>query len=272
MLKAHMDARERTLLAISQVPANSGHPLHKGTPREAFIKEFLISHLPENVAIGTGEIIDATSAPNAPRNQFDIVIYKKSFPKLDFGGGTSGFLVESVVATVEVKSTLTRDDLLTAIRAARNAKVLVPNFTQAFQAGYIPPKPINFVVSYDGPAHIATVHGWLVGIHRELGIDSPALPADFGNRCATPAPSIDGVFMLGRGFMYFDNSPIGFVTEQNRREHPELRWVFSDSDSGNLLLLFTLLFAATANIEGRWLNPAPYLSNFRVQNLTFGAA
>jgi hypothetical protein len=66
--------------------------LHKGTPREAFIREFLEGHLPENVAIGTGEIIDSTSKPNSPRNQFDIVIYRKSYPKLDFGGGVSGLL------------------------------------------------------------------------------------------------------------------------------------------------------------------------------------
>jgi hypothetical protein len=63
MLKSHMDAKEVALLAISKIPANSGHSLRKGTPREAFIeafiKEFLVDHLPSNVDIGTGEIIDA---------------------------------------------------------------------------------------------------------------------------------------------------------------------------------------------------------------------
>src|SRR5215831_10135236 len=111
MLKSHMDAKEDALVAISKIPANSGHPLHKGTPREAFIREFLETHLPENVAIGTGEIIDANSQPNVSRNQFDIVIYKKNYPKLDFGGGISGYLIESVIATVEVKSTLSQAEL-----------------------------------------------------------------------------------------------------------------------------------------------------------------
>ena len=106
MLKSHIDTMENHLLAISQIPANAGHPLHKGTPREAFIKEFLASHLGEGVAIGTGEIIDANSGPNERRNQIDIVIHKRDYPKLDFGGGISGFLVESVVAIIEVKSTL----------------------------------------------------------------------------------------------------------------------------------------------------------------------
>jgi hypothetical protein len=43
MLKSHMDAKEDALVAISRVPANSGHSLHRGTPREAFIREFLES-------------------------------------------------------------------------------------------------------------------------------------------------------------------------------------------------------------------------------------
>ena len=81
MLKSHMDAREAALVAISKVPSNAGHSLHKGTPREAFIKEFLANHLPSNVDIGTGEIIDANSQANQSRNQFDIVIYKRNYPK-----------------------------------------------------------------------------------------------------------------------------------------------------------------------------------------------
>ena len=112
MLKSHMDAVEQSLVAISKIPANSGHSLHKGTPREAFIKEYLEGHLPSNVAIGTGEIIDASSIPGQQRNQYDIVIYKRSYPKLDFGGGISGFLIESVIATIEVKSVLKVNEAL----------------------------------------------------------------------------------------------------------------------------------------------------------------
>jgi len=103
-----MDAVENHLVQISRIPANAGHTLHRGTPREAFIKEFLENHLSANVAIGTGEIIDANSQPRAPRNQFDIVIYKNNYPKLDFGGGINGFMIESVVATIEVKRFLIR--------------------------------------------------------------------------------------------------------------------------------------------------------------------
>ena len=87
-----MDAIENHLVSISQIPANSGHTLHRGTPREAFIKEYLEGHLSANVAIGTGEIIDATSQPRGTRNQFDIVIYKRVIRNLILEEGSQVFL------------------------------------------------------------------------------------------------------------------------------------------------------------------------------------
>lgn len=270
MLKSHMDAREAALVAISRIPANSGHSLHKGTPREAFIREFLLSHLPENVAIGTGEIIDASSQPGAQRNQFDIVIYRKSYPKLDFGGGVSGFLIESVIATVEVKSTLTQADMEQAINAARNAKALTPNITTSFHSGYVPPKVLNYVVAYDGPAQMQIVYNWIPQIHAALGVTIPDLPQDESQRLTAASPSIDGIFVLNKGFLYFDNVPNGFANSATRAAHPNLKWIFTDVNAGSLLLLFLFLQSATQNIEGKWLNPIPYLASFNVPGMQLG--
>lgn len=272
MLKAHMDAKEAELLATSRIPAHSGHSLHKGTPREAFIRTFLESHLPESVAIGTGEIIDASSAPSSPRNQYDIVLYRKNYPKLDFGGGINAFLVESVIATVEVKSTLSRQELARACRAALAAKTLKPNVVSSFHTGYIPPSVLNYVVAYDGPASMDTVLDWLPGIQVEIGLTPSELPLDDTARIATPSPSIDGVFVLGKGFLYFDNVPYGFANRHIRETHRDLRWVVADTASGNLLLFFLFLTSATANIEAKWLNAVPYLAGFSVPKVTFGRA
>jgi hypothetical protein len=272
MLRSHMDAKENALIAISKVPANAGHSLHKGTPREAFIREFLQSHLPESMAIGSGEIIDAASEPNVQRNQFDIVIYKRNYPKLDFGGGVSGFLIESVVATVEVKSTLTQKDLEQAIGAAQASKKLTTNVTTSFHSGYLPPKVLNYVIAYDGPASMQTVYKWIPSIHAGLGIVMPNLPTDTNQRIQTPSPSIDGIFVLQKGFAYFDNVPYGFATDSLRLANPDLKWVYADTVSGNLLLFFLFLQTATANVEGRWLNPLPYLRGFAVPSVALGKA
>jgi len=266
-----MEACENHLISISKVPANSGHSLHKGTPREAFIKEYLESHLPSNVAIGTGEIIDANSRPGQTRNQYDIVIYKRSYPKIDFGGGISGFLVESVIATIEVKSTLDKSEFANAAKAASAAKKLQPNAVSSFSSGYIPPGIINIIVAYNGPVSMATVHGWVDSVYMENGISNASLPIESEQRIATISGAIDAVFVLGKGFMYFDNLPFGFVTDQSRQQNPSIKWVFSDTISGNLLLLFMIIQGATSNIEGKWLNAIPYLSNFNLPNVRIGA-
>jgi len=271
MLKSHMDAVENLLLATSRIPANSGHSLHKGTPRESFIKQYLESHLPSNVAIGSGEIIDANSRPGQKRNQYDIVIYRRSYPKLDFGGGVSGFLIESVIATIEVKSTLTQAEFANAATAARNCKALVPNTVSSFRAGYVPPAVLNYVVAYDGPAFMRTVHGWISTEYGKLGLGSPALPTEPNARVNSRAEALDAVFVLGKGFVYFDNVPSGFINDATRSANPTLKWVFSDTPTGNVLLLFTMLQGAIANVEAKWLNPLPYLSTFTVAGIQWGA-
>ena len=197
MLYSHMQAVEEQLLAISKIPANSGHSLHKGTPREAFIREYLEKHLNSTVAIGTGEIIDSRSKPGEQRNQFDIVIYKRNYPKLDFGGGVSGFLAESVVATIEVKSTLDKAGIEQAVRAARAAKALKKNEVKSFSSGYIPPSILSFVVAYDGPAKMETVHAWVKEVYSSNGISEPKLPPN--DRAAVAGPALEGVFVLGKG-------------------------------------------------------------------------
>lgn len=269
MLFAHMAAVEDQLLATSKIPANTGHSLHKGTPREAFIREFLEAHLPSTLAIGSGEIIDSDSQPAKPRRQFDIVIYKRNLPKLDFGGGVSGFLAESVIATIEVKSILDKAGMEQAITAARTAKQLKKNETWSFSAGYIPPAILSFVVTYDGPQQMETVLNWIIELETKVGISGKPLP--LGNeRLRTPSESVDGVFLLGRGFVTFDNFPTGFLNDNFRSSAPSTKWVSASTNHGSLLWLFHMLTQASMNINGTFLNMTPYMKNLRVDIKTGG--
>lgn len=260
MLKSHMDAIENHLVSISQIPANSGHTLHRGTPREAFIKEYLEGHLSANVAIGTGEIIDAFSQPRAPRNQFDIVIYKRSYPKLDFGGGISGFLIESVIATIEIKSVLDQGAIDQSVGAAHNVKQLTRNVNTSFSTGWLPPKVLNYVVAYTGPAQMSTVHGWILNSHQTLNIPLPSWTQQ--EKVNTPGTALDGVFLLKKGFIKLDNTPLNLNPQNATGIH-----TISDCIDGNILMLFLCLQAACDNIEGAWLNPIPYVANVRFSNV-----
>jgi len=261
MLKSHLDAVERHLLQISEIPANSGHTLHKGTPRESFIKEFLTNHISERVAIGSGEIIDANSKAGEKRNQIDIVVYKRDYPKIVFGGGINGFLAESVVATIEVKSIVTKQELETAIKTARTIKALQRNIITSFSAGYQPPSILNFVVAYDGPASMQTILGWIKGIHSSLGVAYPPMGVTLNERVSVISPSLDAIFVLGKGFIQFDNTPLTFLTDDGRKQNPKIRWTAADTPDNNLLLLFIALTQAVSGISGSWLNSGPYLSS-----------
>jgi len=270
MLKTHINEREGVLLATSKVPAHSGHPLHKGTPREAFIKEFLTGHLSEKVAIGTGEIIDASSKPSEPRNQHDIVIYKRDYPKLDFGGGVNAFLVESIVSTIEVKSTLTAEELRKAFVAAKKLKGLKRNVSQSMRFGYIPPSVVSCVVAYDGPAAMETVYRWIQEINVSEGILYPQMPATVNDRSRIICPAVDAIIILGKGLLYFDNTPLGFLPDAERQRNPNAKWVWVECERGSLLFLFMLLTMAVGGTDNAILNPGPYLSDFKVGSLGFG--
>lgn len=270
MLKTHMDSKEQALLAISQVPAGTGHTLHRGTPREAFISEFLSDHLSERVAIGTGEIIDSQSKPRQQRNQMDIVVYRRDYPKLSIGGGVSAFLAESVVATIEVKSVLDQAQTLTAARAAANVKSLTRHSGTVMTSGWVPPAPLSYIVAYDGPANMSTAHGWVSTAYQQIGIAYPHMQPQIAVRKTIASPALDGVFVLGKGFLAFDNVPISFITDNARAAYPGLKWAIADTTSGNLLYLFVLLTTAVAGALVLNLNPGPYLFSFSLPGVQYG--
>jgi hypothetical protein len=270
MLKSHIDAVEDGLLAISKIPANAGHTLNRGTPREAFIKEFLINHLSEKVAIGTGEIIDSSSSPRQQRNQIDIVIYRRDYPKLSLGGGINAFLAESVVAIIEVKSLLTEGELNKCIKATRNIKSLKRNIVRTLTVGHIPPGIISFVIAYDGPASMQTVYSWIPKIHEAEGINLPQMGSTGDERILIQSPSVDAIFVLGKGFIQFDNSPIGFCNDDIRKENPESKWIVGNITKGSLLLLFLLLFQASSGMDASRLDPLPYLKTFSLEDVLYG--
>jgi hypothetical protein len=264
-----MAAIEQHLIVSGRIPASTGHSIHKGTPRETFIREYLQNHLSERLAIGSGEVIDANSQPGQPRPQIDIVLFKREYPRLSFGGGIQGFLAESVVATIEVKSILDQTGFEQAAKTAHYLKSLRRNTIRSFSSGYIPPNILSFVVAYDGPASISTVHGWVSPTYRKHGIPDAALPIDPSARVSTASSALDGVIVLGKGFMYHDNVPYGFIRDDVRAQSPNAKWVFADTAMDNLLLLFLFLTAAASGVEGSWLDPLPYVASMNVQGIKF---
>jgi hypothetical protein len=58
-----------------------------------------------------------------------------------------------VIATVEVKSMLSKEGLEQAMKAAKTAKALEASVTTGFSTGYIPPKVLNFMLMQGATAN-----------------------------------------------------------------------------------------------------------------------
>ena len=109
---------------------------------------------------------------------------------------------------------------------------------------------------------MSTVHSWIVNSHTTQNIPLPTWNP--GNRVSVPGTALDGVFLLQKGFVKLDNSPMTLNTQQPPVAGTH---VISDSSSGNLLMLFLALQEACDNVQAAWLNAIPYLQAVRFQNV-----
>lgn len=277
MLKTHLDNKERELLTQFKTSSNSGHAIHKGTRREAFLRQFLAEHLSERFGVETGEIISVESQSGDKRNQVDIIIYNKDYPKLDFGGkgGINTFLSESVLATIEVKSKLTKGELKKAILSARTIKAIKRDLIRPIPAVYTPPAILNYVIAYDGPSFMPNVYEWIDQIYKSENIVYPELSLDMSQRIRVPSPAIDGVFILGKGMVLFDNLPSWLVPEPTQ-EYPDTKWLILNLPFGSLFTLFLYLTMTCSSIaKNTYWEPGEYFAAglrtaVTTQNLFFG--
>ncbi len=107
--------REMTLINIKKAISASGfasgfkHPVLNGRIKEIFIKDLLEPILYPDMGVCTGVIIDTLGKQS---DQIDIIIYdKKVLPPLVLSATEEVIPAESVLATIEVKSTLTKKKL-----------------------------------------------------------------------------------------------------------------------------------------------------------------
>ena len=99
---------ERLLVAQRDVSAILTHSGEAGSARAFFVESVLRRVLPPNVVIGSGEIVDERGARS---KQQDLLLYRSNFPVIDSLAGAHLYLAEGVLATIEVKSKLTGEEI-----------------------------------------------------------------------------------------------------------------------------------------------------------------
>lgn len=116
-----IDAIEKAIAAAN----SSGmldHPVLKGRLREIVVEELVKPFLNPHIKAVTGTIVDVYGNQSG---QIDVILYDEQItPPILFTEGEGVIPCHSVVATIEVKSTLTRDKLRSAVENARSVKLL----------------------------------------------------------------------------------------------------------------------------------------------------
>lgn len=104
----YFDRCERSLRERAKSAGIHDHKTLIGTVREKLFSEQLRAILPPSVTIGSGEVI---AHDGKKSKQQDVVIFDSRYPRIESAEGVSLFPIEGVIATIEIKSKLTRESL-----------------------------------------------------------------------------------------------------------------------------------------------------------------
>lgn len=152
--KDHFRRVSQLLEAQGRVAAGTRHSCSAGKLWERFLQEFLSPHLPGRLQVVSGEIIDSAGSRSG---QLDCIITDKSVPFIYLGSTDHvQVLAEGTLAAIEVKTNLTRKELLSSLAACNTVKSLVRKGTSVYRKGSADiraPHPIPilyYIFAYDG--------------------------------------------------------------------------------------------------------------------------
>ncbi len=232
LFRSHFERIQTRLEAAGQAAKSFHHGLNRGLIREAFIREFLSDNISEFWGVGTGEIFHREAKEEDARNQIDIVIHNKRYPKLPLSAGIDLFFIETVSSVIEIKSHLTKESVKQAAAAAKRIKGLASFEPQRLNpTGMVKnPRPYAFMFAYEGPANIETVLRWMKAVSEEDDYGLEALQETSPeNRGFFDHVFIDGIFVLGKGFVTVDALPfesqIARAIQQGLDVQPSSIWV-----------------------------------------------
>ncbi len=250
MLLSHLNAIENALIAQSKISRTSGHPVLRGNPREILIRDFLSSHLPSNLEVGQGTIIDVNTEPNQKKNQNDVIIYRRDFPKINFSKDDNAYFVEAVMATIEVKSFLNKNGFKKAcITTNRNKSLNRPQGVAGFVGGWIPDHILSYVLAYDGPKKMETIVNWAQNIQGDDQLNAENM--------------FDMIVVLGKGILWRLAAFQGLNVQPQAPNH---RWAYIEQGERNLFFIFSHMLS-WFNSASLTINAQNYAANVHFENV-----
>ncbi|UWQ55965.1 DUF6602 domain-containing protein [Leisingera caerulea] len=250
IFSSHFDAIRARLLAEGQIANAFQHNTNKGNIREVFAKEMLNNSTPQFCSVGSGEIIHRHMQDDEERNQIDVILYNNRFPKLTGAGGVDLFFVETVSSFIEVKSTLSKADIRQAAKASKRIKSYPYAPPQRFNpTGMVKtPRPFSFLFAYGAQvSNIDTVAEWMKDIAAEDDYNLDALIETHpSKRRHFPNLFLDGVFVLGKGYVTLDAMPFESPSAQGTDVPNDHIWI--RSGEGELEVLWAAVNIASEKL------------------------
>lgn len=251
------------------------------TPSDLLSSEFCEPMFGSELSVSAGRIVDCDSTPEAQLAEADILLCRPHGPRLEIDGLGECLLAESVVAAITVLPRLDLDAMGAAVSRARTIKTL--RRSGLLPAGASLAEPADpaalddavraipcYIVAFDGPSDMAQAHLWLKGAYRVQGIVEPDLPDSGEGRRRFASPAVDGVFVIGRGHLNFDNTPLGYFDDESRRAAFGACWSMASTDNGSLMSLFVQITLAAAVLAGMRLDPRRYMARLPAATVRLG--
>jgi hypothetical protein len=238
--------RIRFALASAEAAADLEHSGVKGALRETLIADLLRPLLPVDVAIATGIVISADDQQSA---QQDILVFDRHLlPALSFEGGLILIPVESVLATIEVKSCLTAGELRKAHTNATSVRRLdIQSGTRDERGNYIDPRILaesGETIRADPLRQCSAPVALLFALRSDLCQTGKSEIDRYAEICSEDPHVFSALCVVGRGLfgptqrLVYDKTSEQYRTFNNEPLQRDLSMLVASDDQHNEVLCF----------------------------------
>jgi len=149
---------------FADITSKISHNGEKGTARENMLVSYLKDYIPEKYSFAKGTIVDYKDKES---KQVDIIIHDKfTTPYLVDMDSTKIIPIECVYSVVEVKSTLTKEELRKSIKNIESVRMLEKKTITGFNS-----PTAGLVFAYDSDASLQAVYKNLVELSEEIDVN-----------------------------------------------------------------------------------------------------
>ena len=256
------------------------HSGRRGSEREGIVRAALARILPSDVEIGTGQVFDFVGGIS---RQVDVVVARKNFPVVRFNDGSCNYVIESVIATIEVKSHLDASTLRAGIENCMSVSKLQQSLrlsclsdlarihnvsfddnnqptgdTAKVRKFLLSSKPATYVLGYQGQADIwQPFSKWYQEAAEKKVWDVPSMIISLRNSTRAPRDEFNFIVRNDDACLVEQRCPHAFA---GRHENPLELFI------GHMLKTIFRSCAAPPTPEGFAYSALPY-----IRNATFGA-